>query len=187
MEEKGELDQTLIVFTGDNGLAVGQHGLMGKQNHYEHSIRVPLIVSGPGVQAGASTELPVYLLDVFPSLCEHLDLGVPASVEGHSFATVLKGGEAHARERLFFAYENTLRSVKKGAYKLTRAEVPERASIVRMYDVLEDPWERTDLSEDPAFQGLRQELERDLRELADEWDDTNSEWGQRFWGRVDAS
>ncbi len=184
LEEKGELEETLIVFTGDNGLAVGQHGLMGKQNHYEHSIRVPLIVSGPGVQAGVSTDLPVYLLDIFPSLCEHLDLEVPASVEGRSFAPVLKGLEASPRERMFFVYERTLRSVKKGAYKLTRAEVPERASIVRLYDVVSDPWELHDLSEDPAFQDLRNELEQDLHQLAEEWDDPSSRWGEVFWGRV---
>jgi len=182
LEEKGELEQTLIVFTGDNGLAVGQHGLMGKQNHYEHSIRVPLIVSGPGVHAGVSTDLPVYLLDIFPSLCDHLDMEIPSSVEGQSFAPALKGGETSAREKLFFAYESTLRSVKKGAYKLTRAEVPERASIVRLYDVVSDPWELNDLSEDPDFQVLRKELEQDLRQLADEWDDPHSRWGKVFWG-----
>jgi len=186
LEEKGELEQTLIVFTGDNGLAVGQHGLMGKQNHYEHSIRVPLIMAGPGIQSGATTEVPVYLLDIFPSLCEHLDTEIPASVEGRSFAPALKGGDASTRERMFFAYERTLRSVKKGAYKLTRAEVENRASIVRLYDVKSDPWELHDLSQEPEYQSLRNELKQDLRELAEEWDDPQSRWGKAFWERADS-
>jgi arylsulfatase A-like enzyme len=185
LEERHELANTLIVFAGDNGLAVGQHGLMGKQNHYEHSIRVPLILSGPGIQAGQHVDTPVYLLDIFPSLCEHLGLETPGSVEGRSFAPLLSGGEVDARDRLFFAYENTLRSVKKGAFKLTRAEVPDCAPVVRLFNLEADPWELNDLSADPDHRALRKELERDLRDLADAWDDPLSPWGQAFWGRVD--
>jgi arylsulfatase A-like enzyme len=182
LEERGELEQTLIVFCGDNGLAVGQHGLMGKQNHYEHSIRVPLILSGPGIRAGQRVDTPVYLFDIFPSLCEHLGMKRPASVEGRSFAPLLKGETCETRDRLYFAYENSLRSVKNGRYKLTRAEVPGRASVVRLYDVETDPWELTDLSRDPGHQLLRAELERDLEELADQWDDRKTPWGRAFWG-----
>jgi arylsulfatase A-like enzyme len=90
LEKRGELQDTLIVFAGDNGLALGQHGLMGKQSHYEHSIRVPLIVSGPGVQKGQLCDTPVYLLDIFSTLCEHLGVETPVSVEGQSFAPALK-------------------------------------------------------------------------------------------------
>lgn len=184
LEDKGELEETLIVFTGDNGLAVGQHGLMGKQNHYEHSIRVPLIVSGPGVSKAARTDLPVYLLDIFPSLCEHLGFGIPSSVEGQSFAPVLKGEQAHGREVLYFAYADTLRSVKRGGVKYTRASVSNRAPIHRLYDVEADPWELTDLSGDPAYADLLAELKRELRVQADAWDDPQSRWGESFWGRV---
>lgn len=185
LEERDELADTLIVFAGDNGLAVGQHGLMGKQNHYEHSIRVPLILAGPGIREGEQVDSPVYLLDIFPSLCEHLEMNVSASVEGRSFAPLLKGAEADTRDRLYFAYENTLRSVKKEVFKLTRAEVPERAPVVRLYNLDADPWELTDLSSDPGHQSVRKELEQDLRELAEEWDDRQTQWGQAFWGRVD--
>ena len=184
LEERGELEDTLIVFTGDNGLAVGQHGLMGKQSHYEHSIRVPLIVSGPGVSKAAETDLPVYLFDIFGTLCEHLGFETPGSVESQSFAPALKGGTAQAREVLFFAYADTLRSVKKGKYKYTRASVEERAPIHRLYDVEADPWELTDLSEDPAHAALLAELKQELRTQADAWSDPESEWGETFWGRV---
>ena len=55
LEEKGELDNTIIVLAGDNGLAIGQHGLMGKQNIFEHSVCVPLIMAGPGIPQDKST------------------------------------------------------------------------------------------------------------------------------------
>ena len=69
LKEKNLYDNTIIVFAGDNGLAVGQHGLMGKQNCYEHSIRVPLILCGPGIPKGQKSESYVYLMDLFPTLC----------------------------------------------------------------------------------------------------------------------
>ena len=66
LQEQGKLDNTIIVFAGDNGLALGQHGLMGKQNLYDHSVRVPLIFAGPGIPEGEQRNSPVYLLDIFP-------------------------------------------------------------------------------------------------------------------------
>ncbi|MCF7838435.1 MAG: sulfatase-like hydrolase/transferase, partial [Candidatus Marinimicrobia bacterium] len=77
----GELDRTVIVVAGDNGLAVGQHGLMGKQNLYDHSVRVPLVFSGPGIPAGRQCPALTYLLDVFPTLCDLSGLATPPSVE----------------------------------------------------------------------------------------------------------
>ncbi|MFN0101679.1 MAG: sulfatase-like hydrolase/transferase, partial [Bryobacteraceae bacterium] len=72
LDREGLTKDTLIVFAGDNGLAVGQHGLLGKQNLYDHSIRVPLILAGPGVPAGQRTDTLVYLFDIFPTMFEML-------------------------------------------------------------------------------------------------------------------
>jgi choline-sulfatase len=60
------LDNTYIVFTADHGIAVGRHGLMGKQNLYEHSWRVPYIVRGPGIAPGSRSDALIYLHDTFP-------------------------------------------------------------------------------------------------------------------------
>src|SRR5690606_25798798 len=89
LDQSGQAENTMIIFAGDNGLAVGQHGLMGKQNLYEHSIRVPLIISGPGIPQGEKRETLCYLLDLFPTLCEFIDIPTPDSVEGVSFAPVI--------------------------------------------------------------------------------------------------
>ena len=68
LKAMGELDNTYIVYTADHGMAIGRHGLQGKQNLYEHTWRVPLIVKGPGIKAGSRSLGNVYLLDVLSTL-----------------------------------------------------------------------------------------------------------------------
>ncbi len=77
LKQSGQANNTLIIFSADNGLALGSHGLLGKQNVFEHSMRVPLIFAGPGVPRGKSTTAFTYLLDVFPTLCDTLGLEPP--------------------------------------------------------------------------------------------------------------
>lgn len=84
VRRKGELENTIFILAGDNGLAVGCHGLMGKQNHYEHSIRIPLIFAGANIPKNKRVEKYVYLLDIYPTLCELLGIEQPESVEGLS-------------------------------------------------------------------------------------------------------
>ncbi len=97
------LEDTIIIHAADHGLALGNHGLMGKQNLYEHSIKVPLLVSGPGVPAGEVRETMVSSPDLFPTVCDLVEVPVPASVEGCSFATTLADGEAPHRDEVFAA------------------------------------------------------------------------------------
>ena len=70
LEEQGLLENTVIAFTADHGLSVGQHGLMGKQSIYDHSVRIPLILSGPGVPYGDRPDSMVCHFDLFRTLCE---------------------------------------------------------------------------------------------------------------------
>ena len=87
LEDRGLADDTLVVFAGDNGLAIGQHGLFGKQNLYEHSIRVPLVFAGPGIPRGVRRSAYAYLLDIFPTLCD---------LAGTGYARFRGGGESGA-------------------------------------------------------------------------------------------
>ena len=96
LEASGRAEETIVVLAGDNGLAVGRHGLFGKQNLYDHSVRVPLLMAGPGVPEGARCDAFAYLFDIFPTLCELAGTETPASVEGTSLVRAMRGGAGRA-------------------------------------------------------------------------------------------
>ena len=175
----GLADDTLVVYAGDNGLAVGQHGLMGKQNLYEHSVRVPLLLAGPGVPQGQQTAAAAYLLDIFPTLCELTGTPAPDSVEGRSLVPCLHG--APGREWLYLAYCDTIRGVKNDRWKLLEyAAGGQRATQV--FDLRADPLETRNLADDPA---LVADLRRALLRLRNEWDDPGHPLGRQFWSAIE--
>ena len=123
----GQLENTYVVFTSDHGIAIGRHGLMGKQNLYEHTWRVPLIVQGPGIEAGSSASGFVYLLDLLPTLCELAGIQTPATSEGQSFVPVLRGQSERIREVVYGVYcggsKPGIRAVKTVGWKLVEWDV----------------------------------------------------------------
>jgi arylsulfatase A-like enzyme len=164
LEETGHADNTIIIFAGDNGLAVGQHGLMGKQNMYEHSVRVPLVFSGPGIPEGKQSDALCYLLDIFPTLCDLLGVTVPESVEGRSLAPILRGSREPVYDDLFFAYMGVQRAVREDRHKLIEYFV-DGGRTTQLFDVMEDPWETSNLADDARHE---RDLVR-LREALGRW------------------
>jgi arylsulfatase A-like enzyme len=160
----GEARETIIVFGSDNGLAVGRHGLLGKQNLYDHSVRVPLVLAGPGVARGKRVSSLCYLHDVYPTLCQLTGLPVPETVESRS----LLGGAKY--ESLFFAYRNLQRGVTKGRWKLIRYYAP-AAERIQLFDLAKDPDELQDLSAERRYAGrigqLREEMGRWMQRTED--------------------
>ncbi len=141
----GKFENTVVVFTSDQGLAVGgRHGLMGKQNLYEH-FKSPLVVAGPGVPKGSSDAL-VYLFDLFPTACEMANVPVPEECEGASLVPVMKGDKKAVRDRLFAAYRDCQRMVRDGRWKLLYYPKIER---YQLFDLSADPDEINDLSAKP--------------------------------------
>lgn len=182
LKEKGIYEETIIVLAGDNGLAVGRHGLFGKQNHYEHSVRVPLIFYGPGIPRGERREEYAYLLDIFPTLCDLVELDTPSTVEGHSLRQIIRGGGKPVREGLYFAYTDLVRSYKNDRYKLMLYCHKDK-NHVQTFDCAEDDMELNNLAEDPAMKDTIADLYEELLICRDSWDDTDSPWGKRFWDR----
>jgi len=127
LEATGELDNTYVIYTSDHGIAIGRHGLQGKQNLYQHTWRVPLIVKGPGIQAGSRAEGNVYLLDILATLCDLTGVQAPETNEGISFKPVLTGEQAIVRETLYGVYNGGtkpgMRAVKQGDWKLIKYDV----------------------------------------------------------------
>jgi arylsulfatase A-like enzyme len=171
LDETGRADDTVIVFAGDNGLAVGRHGLMGKQSLYEHSVHVPLLMSGPGIPSGEERDAFAYLLDIFPTLCDLVGIETPGSVEGRSLAPVIADVGASVRDHLSFAYRHLHRGARDERWKLIEYLV-EGVRTTQLFDLEEDPWEMNDLSSSPAHvaevERLRSWLAGRCAELDDE-------------------
>ena len=147
LERTGQAERTIIVYAGDNGLALGSHGLMGKQNLYEHSTRVPLIIVAPGLTRGTRTQARCYLFDLFPTLCELAGLPVPPAIEGRSLVPVLRDPSQPHRLGLFAAYKQVQRSYCDTRYKLIRYP---QVDVTQLFDLQTDPGERHDLAPQPA-------------------------------------
>ncbi len=152
---------TYVVFAGDNGLAVGQHGLMGKQNVYDHSVRVPLIIRGPGLPANKRSDAFVYLFDLFPTICELAGLKTPETVEGQSLVPVLKDGRRGLRDSMFFAYRDFQRAVRTNEWKMIRYRVNGKQTT-QLFHIGRDPWEKNDLSGQAQMAGRIKSLEAEL-------------------------
>ena len=174
LAETGHQDDTLVIFAGDNGLAVGQHGLMGKQNLYEHSQRVPLIFAGPGIPAGRSDAL-VYLFDVYPTVSELLNVPLPDGVEGCSLVPIIQGKTQAVRDSVFGAYRGFQRSVRTETYKYIRYHVGEEIHE-QLFDLKADPWEMRNLADEPGMQDVKQRLQEKLEEWRRKLDDPTTQF-----------
>ncbi len=174
------LDNTIFVLAGDNGLALGQHGLMGKQNCYDHSVRVPLLFAGPGVPKNKRTDAFAYLFDVFPTLCELAGIPCPESVEGLSLTNVMTQDETN-RDQMFFAYCDCQRAIRDKHFKLIEYVIDGKHTMTQLFDMQKDPWELENLADREASQNEITRLRGILQKTADEWDDRKTVWGTEFW------
>lgn len=160
LDDQGLTENTIIVFASDNGLALGSHGLLGKQNVYEHSVKVPLMLSGPGIPKGESREQLCYLYDIYPTLCDLAGLKTPETVEYQSLAPLIADAKAIHRDHLVFGFMSWQRSVRDQRYKLIEYCV-KGARHTQLFDLIEDPSESKNLAE---AEGNREHVGR-LRRL----------------------
>ena len=140
----GELDNTYIFYTADHGIAIGRHGLQGKQNLYEHTWRVPFIVKGPGVKGASRVKGNIYLLDVLSTLCDLAGIEIPETSEGISFKPVLEGRKETVREVLYGVYcggaKPGMRCVRKGDWKLIKYDSPrDGVRETQLFNLAENP------------------------------------------------
>jgi arylsulfatase A-like enzyme len=155
LKKNGLFENTIIVFAADNGLAIGSHGLLGKQNLYEHSTKVPVIISGPGIQRGEEEDALVYLFDLYPTLAELCKLPSPEGIDGKTLVPVLSGDAGEIRTSLFTAYRHTVRGVRTKEWKLIR--YPER-DYSQLFNLESDPLELNNLASQPAYQARLDEM-----------------------------
>ena len=168
LERAGAAADTVVVFTSDQGLAMGSHGLMGKQNQYEHSIRAPLILAGPGIPAGRRSAALCHLRDLFPTLCDLCRLPVPAALQARSLTPLFHDSSAAVHDHVIGAFTHTQRMIADQRWKWI--EYPE-AGRRQLFDLESDPLEMKNLAEDPAHGAtaarMAARLKMALRELGD--------------------
>jgi arylsulfatase A-like enzyme len=158
LEDMGELDNTYIFYTADHGMAIGRHGLQGKQNLYEHTWRVPFIVKGPGIKHGRA-QGNIYLLDVLGTICDLTGVQAPDTVESISFRPVLEGKQETIRDTLFGVYcggtKPGMRSVRKGDWKLIKYDVINgTVRETQLFNLGDNPREYIKEHHDPEVKAL---------------------------------
>jgi len=167
LEKKGLDKNTYVFFTADHGLACGHHGLMGKQNMYDHSMRVPLMVTGPGINPG-TIESPVYLQDIMPTTLELAGAGIPSQVQFKSLLPAMRG-EGGPYDAIYGGYMQLQRMVADDGCKMI---LYPKINKVRLYNLKKDPEEMTDLGEDKNYNAIKERLFAKLLILQTETGDT---------------
>lgn len=196
LEAMGELDNTYIFYCADHGMAIGRHGLQGKQNLYEHTWRIPMVVKGPGIDPGTRAQGNIYLLDVLATICDLAEIDAPATSEGKSFRPVLMGQKETVRDLLYGCYSGGqkpgIRCVKQGDWKLIRYESADGSAETQLFNLRHNPHEflqehhapqlksligidpepdQVNLAGDPKYAGKLQEMNQRLLEEMRRLDD----------------
>lgn len=172
LEATGKADNTIVVFTADHGLGVGHHGLMGKQNMYDHSVRVPFMVMGPGIGKGKKIDAGIYLQDIMPTTLEWAGVDKkPAHVDFKSLNPLLKDSGAPHYDAIYGGYREGQRAITLDGYKLI---LYPKVPVARLYHLAKDPEETKDLANDPASKPVMKKLFKKLlalqKDVRDEMD-----------------
>ena len=147
LEMTGQASDTIVIFTSDHGLAMGSHGLRGKQNMYEHTVGVPLLFRGPGIPQGKRTSAQCYLRDLYPTVCEMVGIDIPETVQGRSLAPVLRGDKQSVHECVFGYFRDTQRMIRTDRWKLVHYP---QVGKYQLFDLAHDADELTNLADDAA-------------------------------------
>ena len=143
-------ENTIVIFSSDQGIALGSHGLMGKQSLYEDVQRVPLLFSGPGIPKGTSDAF-AYVHDIFPTACQLVGAPEPKGIDGLGLISIICGKQVAVRDKVMLAYRNSQRSVRDERWKLIQLPQINRTML---FDLKADPRETTDLSSVPEKKGV---------------------------------
>ncbi len=179
LKDKDMYEDTIIVLAGDNGLALGQHGLFGKQSCYEHSIRIPLLLKGPGIPKNKQTDAYVYLLDIYPTLCDLLDIEIPPSVDGKSFLNALLQDDP-GRPYIYAGYDYQVRSVKDRQYKYIEYRY-QNTRHEQLFDLTADPCEMHNLAS--VHPDIVKNLQQKMIEFCVSWEELSHPVGKEFWAQ----
>ncbi len=174
LEATGKAGNTYVIFTADHGLACGHHGLLGKQSMYDHSMRVPFMMTGPGVKPGSKFEMPIYLQDAMATTLDVAKIEKPGQVEFNSLMPLIRGEKKVQYSRIYGKYINSQRMIAQGDWKMISYPA---AKKLRLFNTAKDPHEMHDLAGNPEYaaklKALKAELKVLQKEMGDELDIDN--------------
>ncbi|MDV7185882.1 sulfatase-like hydrolase/transferase [Lutibacter sp. TH_r2] len=184
LKESGQYENTIIVLAGDSGLAVGNHGLMGKQSVYdEDGIHVPFIISGNLIKdKGRTINSLSYIHDIFPTVCDLAHIEKPTSIDGKSLVPVINNEVNQVRDYTYHAYKQFQRAYRKGDFKLIeyvkadgnhykKGKFVAGSRVTQLFNVVKDPWETTNLSFLNEYKQKVAEMQKEMKEKAIELGD----------------
>ncbi|WP_297798141.1 sulfatase-like hydrolase/transferase [uncultured Eudoraea sp.] len=170
LEESGQMENTYVIFTADHGLAMGRHGLLGKQSQFDHSIRAPFIIMGPDITGAKINSADIYLQDAMATSLELAGVPKPEYLYFNSVMDLVKGDQDKSHYNgIYGAYVDLQRMIRKDGFKLI---VYPNLEKFLLYDMNKDPEEMNDLSEVGAYHSKVNDLFIDLIILQEELNDT---------------
>ena len=185
LDEAGLANNTIVVYTSDQGFYIGEHGWFDKRYMYEESMRTPLMVRYPaGIEAGQTVTEMVQNIDYAPTLLEFAGVPVPADIQGISLKGLMTGEtDTLGRDKLYYHYYQGIESTHNVAKQYgvrTRTHKLIRFKDVgmdhwEMYDLQTDPGEMRNVYDDPAYKDVRQDLHKKLQKLRTQYDDSSGE------------
>ncbi len=154
LKELGMDENTIIIYSADQGLAMGSKGLLGKQSIYDDVMRVPFFISGPGIKKSSNSSF-VYTHDIYPTVCDLVGAKIPNGLDGKSLRPIIEGKVNKVRDLLMMGYKNKQRSVSNGKWKIIRYP---HIDYTELFHVAKDPREINNLADNPEYKTVKERM-----------------------------
>lgn len=171
LEQEKLMDNTIIIYMGDNGFALGEHGLFNKQQAYEESIRVPLMAMGGGIPSGTVIDEFIQNIDIGPTILDLCGIAKPEYMDGFSFKNILYQKPTNWRDTIFYEYFwiksyplPAIHAVRTSNYKYIRYDYDNydgvHDDLNELYDIKNDPFEMNNLIREPRYAQMATDLNK---------------------------
>ena len=177
LEESGLEDNTLVIFTSDQGFSLGEHGFYNKQWMYEPSLHQPLLVRGPGIEPGTVHESMVNHVDLAPTLLDFAGRAIPDDLQGYSLKPILEGKTKKVRDASYYHFYKhgtglpEMIGLRTERYKLIHYPGVKASHQWELFDLKNDSGEMINQYGNPEYKELRESLKEELRKLIQDLDD----------------
>jgi arylsulfatase A-like enzyme len=188
LDENGLAENTVVIYTSDQGFYLGEHGWYDKRFMYEESFRTPLLIRYPKeIEPGSAVEELVQNLDYAPTILDYAGATVPAEMQGLSFRGLIKGKTTGWRDAIYYNYYeypkgHEVRShygIRTERYKLINFYY--EMNEWEMYDLERDPYEMNSVYDLPEYAEVRETMHKKLEELRVQYGDSD-ELNDRYIG-----